>query len=171
MWFIKLRGPFSILAWNSRSIQPHHVLIPFCYTNVHLGIMFDTRRLKRLFWRFSIKLCGNSKQSRVVPGHHYTSSARWLLFVQRLIFISIDRTFCILNYYYDKNYLINQQKLLVEREREREILSSAAVKFTFACSFWKSAHKSSVYWKELAQGSDAVNKNTSRGATNSKHSI
>lgn len=166
MWFIKLRGPFSILAWNSRSIQPHHVLIPFCYTNLHLGIMFDTRRLKRLFWRFCIKLCGNSKQSCFVPGHHYTSSARWLLFVQRLIFISIDRTFCILNYYYDKNYLINQQKLLVERER-----ASAAVKFTFACSFWKSAHKSSVYWKELAQGSDAVNKNTSRGATNSKHSI
>lgn len=114
--------------------------------------MFDTRRLKRLFWRFSIKLCGNSKQSCFVPGPHYTSSARWLLFVQRLIFIFIDRTFCILNYYYDKNYLINQQNLLVERERERKILSSAAVKFTFACSFWKSAHKSSVYWKELAQG-------------------
>lgn len=66
-------------------------------------------------------------------------------------FISIDRTFCILNYYYDKNYLINQQNLLVEREREREIFSYAAVEFTFACSFWKSAHKSSVYWKE-AQG-------------------
>lgn len=81
--------------------------------------MFDTRRLKRLFWRFSIKLCGNSKQSCVVPGPHYTSSARWLLFVLRLIFIFIDRTFCILNYYYDKNYLINQQNLLVEREREK----------------------------------------------------
>lgn len=170
MWFIKLRGPFSILAWNSRSIQPHHVLIPFCYTNVHLGIMFDTRRLKRLFWRFCIKLCGNSKQSCFVPGHHYTSSARWLLFVQRLVFISIDRTFCILNYYYDKNYLINQQKLLVEREREKFSRLQLLNLHLLAVSE-KSAHKSSVYWKELAQGSDAMNKNTSRGATNSKHSI
>lgn len=129
--------------------------------------MYDTRRLKRLFWRFCIKLCGNNRQSCFVPDHHYTSSAWWLLFVLWLIFISADRTFCILNYYYDKNCLINQQNLLVEREREKpKNLSSAAVEFTFACSFVKSARKSSVYLRFdecEPRGAISLNKNMSRG--------